>query len=107
MAQARRDSITRRGILSALTFLPAAAALAAPDFADAASGQPTALPASPPPDVASAPSVLQPPPDPIFAAIEAHARLRGAGRLRRRRSRKPSRPPGMRRAENAALRTSG
>jgi hypothetical protein len=57
MAQVKRESITRRGILSALTLLPAAAALAAPDGAAA----PSALPA---------PS----PPDPIFAAIEAHAR---------------------------------
>lgn len=57
MAQAKRESITRRGILSALTLLPAAAALAVPDAAAAPS-----LPAA---------SSL---PDPIFAAIEAHAR---------------------------------
>ena len=59
MAQAKRCSITRRGILSALTLLPAAAAF--------------------PADVAAAPSGLQPRPapsvpDPIFAAIDAHAR---------------------------------
>src|SRR3954452_15160513 len=59
MAQAKRESITRRGILSALTLLPATS-LATPDFASAPSGLPTA-----------APSAL---PDPIFAAIDAHAR---------------------------------
>jgi hypothetical protein len=57
MAQAKAESITRRGILSALTLLPAAAVLAAPDTSAAPS-----LPA-----VSSLP-------DPIFAAIEAHAR---------------------------------
>jgi hypothetical protein len=60
MAQAKRESITRRGILSVLAVLPAAVALPAPD-----------APAAPP--------RLQPPPasslpDPIFAAIDAHAR---------------------------------
>src|SRR5256885_12776867 len=60
MAQAKRESITRRGILSALTLLPAAAALATPDFASAPSGlQPRPAPSLP---------------DPIFAAIDAHAR---------------------------------
>src|SRR3954471_8880298 len=75
MAQAKRESITRRGILSALTLLPAAAALAAPDFAGASSGPPaaapSALPAPSAPDpIFAAPSL----PDPIFAAIDAHAR---------------------------------
>jgi hypothetical protein len=42
MAQAKRESITRRGILSALALLPAAAALPAPDVGAA----PSALPAS-------------------------------------------------------------
>ena len=60
MAQAKRESITRRGILSALTLLPAAAALAAPDVAAA----PPGLPPRPAPSL----------PDPIFAAIDAHAR---------------------------------
>src|SRR3954468_4418412 len=60
MAQAKRESITRRGILSALTFLPAAAALAVPDVAAGPSGlQPRPAPSLP---------------DPIFAAIDAHAR---------------------------------
>src|SRR5436305_9897162 len=60
MAQAKRCSITRRGMLSALTLLPAAAALAAPDVAAAPSGlQPRPAPSLP---------------DPIYAAIEAHAR---------------------------------
>jgi len=54
MAQAKRESITRRGILSVLTLLPAAAALPSPDVAAA----PSALPA------ATA--------DDIFALIEAH-----------------------------------
>src|ERR1044072_3582663 len=70
MAQAKRESITRRGILSALTLLPAAAGLAASD----AGAAPLALPAPPAPDVAGVSSGLQPPPDGIFAAIEAHAR---------------------------------
>src|SRR5215213_6278214 len=66
MAQAKHDSITRRALLSgAGALVPAAAiagvpTLAAPDFATAQSG----LPARPP---------LSPPPDPIFAAIDAHA----------------------------------
>jgi len=64
MAQAKRESITRRGILSALTLLPATS-LATPDFASASSGLPTAAPSALP-----APSL----PDPIFAAIDAHAR---------------------------------
>ena len=55
MAQAKRDFITRRAILSGLTLLPAAAALPAPD-------------------VAAAPSGLPPAPDPIFAAIADHIR---------------------------------
>ena len=60
MAQAKRESITRRGILSALTLLPATAALAAPDVAAAPSGlQPRPAPSLP---------------DPVFGAIDAHAR---------------------------------
>src|SRR3954468_1855592 len=70
MAQAKRESITRRGILSALTLLPAAAAMAAP----VAAAAPSALPAPPLPDFAAASSGLQPAPDPIYAAIDAHAR---------------------------------
>src|SRR3954469_6792512 len=64
MAQAKRESITRRGILSALPLLPATS-LATPDFASAPSGLPTAAPSALP-----APSL----PDPIYAAIDAHAR---------------------------------
>src|SRR5436853_5318437 len=63
MAQAKCCSITRRAILSALSLLPAAA-LAAPDFAGASSGLPTAAPSALPAPSAS---------DPIFAAIDAHA----------------------------------
>src|SRR3954447_24237635 len=63
MAQAKRESITRRGILSALTLLPATS-LATPDFASAPSGRPTAAPSALP----------DCPPDGIFALIEAHAR---------------------------------
>jgi hypothetical protein len=65
MAQAKHDSITRRALLSgAAAVVPAAAiagvpALAPPDFAGAASGLP---------------AVVAPEPDPIFAAIHAHAR---------------------------------
>jgi hypothetical protein len=65
MAQAKHDSITRRALLSGsaaavpATLIPAvilgSPALASPDFASAPSGQPA-------------------PADPIFAAIEAHAR---------------------------------
>src|SRR5436305_2920282 len=61
MAQAKCCSITRRGILSALTLLPATS-LATPDFASAPSGLP-----------AAAPSALPAwPPDPIFALMVAH-----------------------------------
>lgn len=65
MAQAKHDSITRRALLSgAAAVVPAAAmagvpALAPPDFADAPSGLPPAVAAEP---------------DPVFAAIAAHAR---------------------------------
>lgn len=58
MAQAKHDSITRRVLLSGLSLSVAATAVAAP-----------VVPAA---DVAAAPSALPPPPDPIFAAIEAH-----------------------------------
>lgn len=60
MAQAKHDSITRRALLSGLSASVAANAVAAP--AD--------------PDFAIASSGLQapPPPDPVFAAIKAHAR---------------------------------
>jgi hypothetical protein len=64
MAKAKHDSITRRALLSgAAAVVPAAIAgvpaLAPPDFAGAASGLP---------------AVVAPAPDPIFAAIHAHAR---------------------------------
>ena len=61
MAQAKRESITRRGILSALTLLPATS-LATPDFASAPSGLPAAAPSALPALAA----------DGIFALIEAH-----------------------------------
>lgn len=72
MAQAKPDSITRRGILSAFTVLPAAVAMAAP----VAAAAPSALLAPQAPDVAAASSGLRAPspPDPIYAAIDAHAR---------------------------------
>ena len=65
MAQAKHDSITRRAWLSgAATVVPAAAI--------------AGVPARAAPDVADAPSGLRPAvapePDPIFAAIDAHAR---------------------------------
>jgi hypothetical protein len=65
MAQAKQDSITRRALLSG-----AAAAVPVAVIPAAVLGSP-ALAA---PDFASAPSGLPAPPDPIFAAIEAHAR---------------------------------
>jgi hypothetical protein len=60
MAQAKHDSITRRALLSGLSVSVAATSVAVPAF--------------PAPDVAAAPSGLQAPPDPIFAAIESHRR---------------------------------
>jgi hypothetical protein len=57
MFKAESRFITRRAILSVLSMLPAAA-----------------VPALPAPDVADASSRLQPPPDPVFAAIAAHER---------------------------------
>jgi hypothetical protein len=60
MAQAKHDSITRRALFGALA-MPVAAASITPSSAFAS------------PDVAAAPSGLQPPPhDPIFATIAAH-----------------------------------
>ena len=63
MAQAKHDSITRRALLSGAAAAVPAAALAG-------------VPALAPPDVAHAPSGLPllAQPDPIFAAIAAHAR---------------------------------
>jgi len=61
MAKAEPRSITRRSLVAALA-LPAIPLL------------PAAAAAAPPPDFASAPSGLPAPPDPIFAAIEAHIR---------------------------------
>jgi hypothetical protein len=60
MAQAKHDSITRRALLSgAAAVVPAAAIIATPALA---------------PGFAAAQPRLRPPPDPIFAAIAAHAR---------------------------------
>jgi hypothetical protein len=67
MAQAKRESITRRGILSALAVLPATAT-------PAISAPLAAVPALPVPDLAAALSAPQPPPDPVFVAIAAHKR---------------------------------
>jgi hypothetical protein len=62
MAQAKHDSITRRALLSGAAAIPVAAVSVA------------GVPTPPPPDFAGAPSGLPAPADPIFAAIEAHAR---------------------------------
>jgi hypothetical protein len=61
MAQAKHDSITRRALLSgAAAVVPAVAMAGAPPPAPDFAGAPSGLPAVPP--------------DPIFAAIAAHAR---------------------------------
>ncbi|MDT5096231.1 MAG: hypothetical protein QOH60_5594 [Mycobacterium sp.] len=95
MAQAKRDFITRRAILSGVAALPVAA-----------------VPALPSPDVAGAPSgLLAPPaePDPIFAAIAAHARAYDdlaafAGELAAAEQAAWHAPRGARRAANKRLR---
>src|SRR3954447_3625810 len=96
MAQAKHDSITRRSLFGALAVPIASAPIAAaPALA---------------PDVAAAPSGLQPlppPPDPIFGAIETHRRTYAASTPSFPNSQRSNRPPGMRRAENAAPPTGG
>jgi hypothetical protein len=77
MAQAKHDSITRRSLFGALAVPIAAGPIAAapvpilpaPDFAYASSGLPAAAPSGHQP---------LPPPDAIFAAIEAHRRAYAA-----------------------------
>src|SRR3954469_10466345 len=67
MAQAKHDSITRRSLFGALAVPIASAPIAAAPALT--------------PDVAAAPSGLQPlppPPDPIFGAIETHRRAYAA-----------------------------
>ena len=71
MAQAKHDSITRRALFGALA-MPIAAASTPP------ASEPAPVPAAP--DFAAAQPGLQQatPPDPIFAAIEAHRRAYAA-----------------------------